>query len=185
MEDKISEFMLRVAKFEFFLINADIDLAHVETATGIIKGLNWTRLAQRVEDKYPFATFDFDNPPIRMLKETAPQYLVKSVEGRLKWDSDDEAIASWDLLLNRSFAQLRNNIAHGNKGLLPAPFTQRRTDRFLIAGHALMEFVAVTVLGYPDWNGQSRFNRRLPKSDAHASDLHMHANAKVAFRRRS
>ncbi|WCK68982.1 hypothetical protein [Agrobacterium tumefaciens] len=151
MEDKIAVFMLRVAKFEFFLMNADLSFAHVETITGIVKGLNWTRLAQRVEEAQPFAKFDFDNSPIRLFKETSPQYLVMGPEGRLKWDSDDEVIQSWDRLLNRSFAQLRNNIAHGSKGLLSAPFTHDRTEQFLIAGHVLIDFIAVRVLGYPDW----------------------------------
>ncbi|MBB1251654.1 hypothetical protein [Rhizobium sp. G21] len=66
MEEEISHYMLRAAKFEFFLVNTDINLAHVSGPKQAISGVNWTRLAQLVEHHYPFAQFDFDHPPIRM-----------------------------------------------------------------------------------------------------------------------
>lgn len=80
MEEKISQYMLRMGKFEFFLVSMDIELAHVSGANQAVMGVNWTRLAQRVENRYPFAQFDFDHPPIQMFKETAPQFLVKSFQ---------------------------------------------------------------------------------------------------------
>ncbi len=157
MEEMISQYMLRMGKFEFFLVSMDIELAHVSGANQAVMGVNWTRLAQRVENRYPFAQFDFDHPPIRMFKETAPQFLVKSDRGGLKWDSDDAAIDSWDRLFSRSFAQLRNNIAHGNKALMPAAFTHERTEQFIAAGHALMDFVGQAIFHYGDWDGPIAF----------------------------
>ena len=158
MEEEISHYMLRVAKFEFFLMSMDITLAHVNGASNAITGVNWTRLAQLVEQYHPFAHFDFDHPPIRMFKETAPQVLVKSHHDELKWDSDDVFIDSWERLFTRSFAQLRNNNAHGNKALMPAPFTYERTGQFIAAGHALMNFVGQTIFNRDDWDGPIAFS---------------------------
>jgi len=153
VEEEISHYMLRVAKFEFFLVSTDINLAHVSGANQAILGVNWTRLAQHVEHRYPFAQFDFDHPPIRIFKETAPQFLVQSDHGGVKWDSDDVFIDSWDRLFSRSFAQLRNNIAHGNKALMPTAFTYERTGQFIAAGHALMDFVGQAIFNRGDWDG--------------------------------
>ncbi len=158
MEEQISHYMLRMGKFEFFLVSMDINLAHVNGANQAIMGVNWTRFAQLVEHYYPFAQFDFDHSPIRMFKETAPQFLVKSDHGGLKWDSDDVVIDSWDRLFTRSFAQLRNNIAHGNKALIPAAFTYERTGQFIAAGHALMDFVGQAIFNRGDWDGPIAFS---------------------------
>ncbi|WP_146165120.1 hypothetical protein [Mycoplana dimorpha] len=92
-----------------------------------------------------------------MFKDSAPQFLVKADDGRLKWDSDEAVIDSWDRLFSRSFAQLRNNIAHGNKALMPAAFTHERTEKFLVAGHALMDFVAQAIFFRTDWDGPIAF----------------------------
>jgi hypothetical protein len=153
MEDQIAQFLLRAAKLEFFLANADVQLVHLRPAgqLNIVSGVNWTAVAQRIEAKYPFAAFDFALAPFGLFKETAPQYLVWSSENRFKWDSDDNPINSWDRLLSRSYAQLRNNIAHGNKLQMPAAFTHERTAAFLDAGNALIEFIASDVFARPHW----------------------------------
>ncbi len=49
MEHEISNYMLRMGKFEFFLMNIDIGRAHVHGSSQIIMGVNWTRLAQKVK----------------------------------------------------------------------------------------------------------------------------------------
>jgi len=151
MEAKISQFILKVSKFEFFLINTDITLAHFDRATGAVTGLNWTRLAALIEAEMPFSAFNFQQSGFSIFKDTAPQYLTISPEGCLKWDSDDQPIDSWERLLSRSFAQLRNNVAHGNKAQMTAPFTLGRTEGFLNAGDNLIEFIAEHVFHNPDW----------------------------------
>ncbi len=153
MEEEISQFMLAAAKFEFFLVNRDIRFAHVSKVRGldVVAGVNWTAVAYRIESQFPFTDFDFTDRGILIFKETAPQYLTVGSGGALKWDSDDAPIDSWDRLLSRSFAQLRNNVAHGNKLHMAAPFTYGRTAKFLPAGHALMDFVAIEVCGQPGW----------------------------------
>ncbi len=157
MDEKIARFMLKVSKFEFFLINTDINLARIHKTTGNVIGLDWARLADVVEAKNPFSEFDFQQTAFSMLKDTTPQYLVITPERRLKWDSDDQPIDSWERLLLRSFAQLRNNIAHGNKAQMPAPFTHDRTTGFLNAGDALIEFIAEHVFHDPGWQTPIEF----------------------------
>lgn len=153
LEEQIARFMLRVSKFEFYLVNADRDLARTISVKGldIIAGINWSRLAQRLESRQPFSQFDFGKSPFGIFKDTAPQYLIKRSDGRLTWDSDDEPIESWERFITRSFAQLRNNVAHGNKGQMTAPFTHDRTEKFLRAGFAFIEFIAEEVFGDPTW----------------------------------
>ena len=154
MEEKISRFMLAAAKFEFFLVNRDIRLARVANVRGldVVVGVNWAAIAACIEARFPFVDVDFAQRGFSIFKETAPQYLTVGRGGALKWDSDDIPIDSWDKLLSRSFAQLRNNVAHGNKHQMASPFTYGRTVEFLQAGHTLMDFVAIQVFGETDWN---------------------------------
>jgi hypothetical protein len=153
VEDEIARFMLRAAKFEFFLANTGIELAQLRPLGhfNIVTGVNWTNVANRVEAKYPFEAFDFKITEFNIFRDTAPQYLVWDVERGFKWDSDNAPIDSWDRLLSRGYAQLRNNIAHGNKFQIPAAFTYERTATFLQAGHALIEFIASNVFSHPHW----------------------------------
>lgn len=153
MEDRISKFMLKVSKFEFYLINRNVSLAKTRLQNGMsrVEGVDWHLLARSVEQIFPFAEFDFSTSGFEVFRETAPQYLVAQGGFHLKWDSDDDPIDSWGRLLGRSFAQLRNNIAHGNKAHLPAPFTQSRTEQFLDGGERLIDFIAVQVFGDPGW----------------------------------
>lgn len=153
MEDRIALFMLKVSKFEFYLINKNTDLAHVRSHNGLekVEGIDWQRLAATVEGKIPFSEFNFDVCRFGIFRGTVPQYLVKASDGRLKWDSDNDPIDSWERLLTRGFAQLRNNIAHGNKAQLPAPFTHDRTKQFLEGGEVLIDFLASQVFDDPVW----------------------------------
>lgn len=151
IEYTISEFMLRASKFEFFLVNLDQQFAHVEVANNVVKGVNWSRVAITIEDLFPFDCFDFENSDFDVFSTTVPQRLVIQVGGGLKWDSEQVDINSWNTLLARGYAQLRNNIAHGNKAQLSAPFTHDRTLKFIQAGNALIDFIASDVLRKPDW----------------------------------
>lgn len=159
MEEEIARLLMKMAKFEFYLVNSDSDLAHTRKTNrfDVISGINWTKLADKLERKVPFAAFDFEKTALHIFKETAPQYLVRADGGRLKWDSDDVNIDSWERLLSRSYAQLRNNLAHGNKAQMPAPFTYDRTAQLLEAGHALIEFISREAFNDPHWETPIRF----------------------------
>lgn len=142
LDEEIADFMLLAAKLEFFLVNFDQAFAHVDGRTKAITGVNWDRVGQSLEGMYPFSEFDFATSGFQLFKETAPQYLTVKEDGGLKWDSDEVEVSSWPILLGRGYAQLRNNVAHGNKAQLPAPFTQGRTREFLEAGRCLVRFIA-------------------------------------------
>jgi hypothetical protein len=142
LDDKIADFMLLAAKFEFFLVNLDQAFAHVNGTTRVVTGVNWDRVGQSLEGKHPFDEFDFAGSGLQIFKETAPQFLIAPENGGLKWDSDEVKVSSWQILLRRGYAQLRNNVAHGNKAQLPGPFTYHRTEQFLEAGHYLIHFIA-------------------------------------------
>ncbi|WP_299648436.1 hypothetical protein [uncultured Tateyamaria sp.] len=157
MDDKIAEFILLAAKMEFFLVNLDQDFAHVDGETRVIRGVNWNRIGQSLEDMYPFADFDFEGSGFQILKETLPQYLVAKENGGLKWDSEDVVVSSWQTLLGRSYAQLRNNVAHGNKAQLPAPFTHNRTKDLLEAGHCLIHFIGGAYSHDDSWSYAIQF----------------------------
>ena len=152
--------MMTVSKFEFFLINENIELARIKEDNHLQKltGLDWQKLAVLIEKKYPFSNFKFEDSGFSVFKVTAPQYLVKSPEtGKPKWDSDECIIDSWGKLLNRSFSQFRNNIAHGNKGQLLAPFTNARTEEFMAGGYALIGFVADQIFEQENWEMEIAF----------------------------
>jgi hypothetical protein len=149
--------MLLAAKFEFFLVNLDQRFAKVNRVTRTITGVNWDRIGRSLEDKRPFHEFDFAVSGFQIFKETAPQFLVARENGGLKWDSDEVEISSWQLLLTRGYAQLRNNVAHGNKAQLPAPFTQGRTIEFIKAGHSLIHFVAGAYSSDDTWGNPVQF----------------------------
>lgn len=142
MDEEISKFMLLAAKLEFFLVNLDHNFAHVHTETRVVRGVNWDRVGQSLEARHPFEEFNFSKSGFQIFKDTVPQRLVAKDGGGLKWDSDEVSVSSWQVLLGRSYAQLRNNVAHGNKSQLPSPFTQDRTSKFLEAGHNLIQFIA-------------------------------------------
>lgn len=153
MEEEIAAFMMKEAKFEFFLVNCDPNLAHTKDVRGltVISGINWKALADYVEAKFPFKGFDFKLSGFKIFKDTAPQYLVLNKNGNLGWDSDDLSVDSWDQLLSRGFAQFRNNVAHGNKHHMAAPFTHERTREFLAAAPVLIDFIASNVFDMPGW----------------------------------
>ncbi len=157
LDEEISEFMLLAAKLEFFLVNLDQAFAHVNEKTRVVRGINWDRIGQSLEDKHPFAKFDFERSGFQLFKETIPQLLVAKKGGGLKWDSDEIEVSSWQVLLGRSYAQLRNNVAHGNKAQLPAAFTHDRTKEFLKAGHQLIHFIAGAHSSNETWNYAVQF----------------------------
>lgn len=142
MDNRIASFMLLAAKFEFFLINVSNDFAHIDGTTGAVRGVNWDRVGNALEERNPFDGFDFKGCEFEVFKQTLPMFLKFNQDGRLKWDSEEIEINSWATLLGRSYAQLRNNVAHGNKAQLAAPFRQGKTAEFLAAGENLIHFIA-------------------------------------------
>ena len=157
MDEEIANFMLLAAKLEFFLVNFDQTFAQVDGKTQVVRGINWHRIGQSLEVKHPFTGFDFAGSGFQLFKETAPQLLVVKEGGGLKWDSDEIEVSSWQILLGRSYAQLRNNVAHGNKAQLPAPFTHDRTREFLEAGRRLIHFIAGAHSSDANWSNAIQF----------------------------
>jgi len=150
IEKEISSFMLRFSKFEFYLIDM---LPELIIASGCpkcadrkITGLDWNKLAAKLEKKITFACIKSKNMNFHMLIDQHPQYLVITPENKIKWDSDVFPINSWNDLLVKGLAQLRNNIAHGNKNHITAPFTHERTKDFLISANYLLNFIIETLL---------------------------------------
>lgn len=157
MDEEIASFMLLAAKFEFFMVNLDQTFAHLDGQTRVVRGVNWDRIGQSLEAMHPFTEFDFAGSGFHLFKETTPQFLVAREGGGLAWDSNEVEISSWQTLLGRSYAQLRNNIAHGNKSQLPAPFTHDRTEQFLEAGRCLIHFVAGAHSSNDSWSYEIQF----------------------------
>jgi hypothetical protein len=157
VDKEIASFMLLAAKLEFFLLNLDQSFAHVDGQTRAVSGVNWERIGQSLEIKHPFADFEFASSGFQVFKDTVPQVLVAKEGGGLKWDSDDVDVSSWPILLRRSYAQLRNNVAHGNKAQLPAPFTHDRTGEFLQAGTRLIHFIADAHSSNATWSYEVQF----------------------------
>ncbi|MGS4991009.1 hypothetical protein ACVDG9_23795 [Roseibium sp. RP-7] len=157
MDRDIARFMIDAAKFEFFVVNLDLRFAHIDPVTNAVTGVNWELLGQAMEEIFPFDEFDFSNSDFEIFRLTVPQKLVVSELGGLKWDSEEVEVSSWRVLLGRSYAQLRNNVAHGNKAQLPAYFTRERTAEFLIAGRNLIDFIAEALSGDKSWKGPIHF----------------------------
>ena len=153
MEEEIARFMIRAAKFEFYLVNKDRSLAQTRDvgALRVVAGVNWVMLAHKLQERHPFAMFNFYDTSFGIFVQTVPQFLVKTSDDRLAWDSDDPPIDCWDKLLCRGYSQLRNNIAHGNKEQVPAPFTIERTIQFIRAGDALVDFIAQELFAEVAW----------------------------------
>ncbi|RDD65289.1 hypothetical protein DU478_15390 [Thalassococcus profundi] len=158
LDEEISKFMLLAAKLEFFLVNLTQDFAHVDGETRVVRGVNWDRIGQSLEGKHPFEEFDFVGSGFQVFKRTTPQLLVAKDGSGLKWDSDEIEVWSWQVLLGRSYAQLRNNVAHGNKAQLSAPFTHDRTREFLEAGHHLIHFIAGEYSSDESWSYAIQFS---------------------------
>lgn len=152
VEREISSFLIRFAKFEYFLISKKNEIAMVDGGDQLcrVNGVNWGTVAKLLEEKHKFSGFDFSKTKFFFLKENSPQLLCFQL-GNLKWDSDSPTIDSWERLLTRSFAQLRNNIAHGSKSHLPAQFTSERTRQFVIASTGLIEFIALEIMQDKNW----------------------------------
>lgn len=157
MDEEIAEFMLLASKLEFFLVNLNQDFAHVDGTTKVITGVNWDRVGQSLEGMHPFNKFEFAASGFQVFKETAPQFLTVNENGGLKWDSDEVEVSSWQVLLRRGYAQLRNNVAHGNKAQLPAPFTHDRTKEFLEGGRWLIHFIAEVHSSDSTWSYAVQF----------------------------
>ncbi|AUQ97647.1 MULTISPECIES: hypothetical protein [Phaeobacter] len=158
MDEEISRFMLLAARLEFFLVNLTHEFAHVDSETRVVRGVNWDQVGQSLEGIRPFEDFDFSKSGFQIFKDTIPQRLVAKNGGGLKWDSDEIKVSSWQVLLGRSYAQVRNNVAHGNKAQLSAPFTHDRTKDLLEAGHHLIHFIAGEYSSDESWSNAIQFS---------------------------
>ncbi len=150
IENKIANFMLHLSKFEFFLITFGDNEFALKNCNNKITGVNWIKLGKVVASKYTFSEFDFAERGFEIFKKTTPQFLVKT-ENRVKWDSEDITVDSWKILFTKGLAQLRNNIAHGNKACPPVSSRARYTEKFIDAAEALIDFVTKDVLKSPNW----------------------------------
>jgi hypothetical protein len=158
IESEIAQYMLRFAKFEFFLLSSDPTLGTLDENYKPKRiSLDWQKVAQRVEQRCPFQTFKPHTFDFAVFFNESPQYLTLDENDELKWDSNDPSFDSWLVVLTRSLLQFRNNIAHGNKGCIPAPFTADRTIEFMKAGHALMNFLSDVLFDIVDWDSDIYF----------------------------
>lgn len=157
MESTISEFMLLAAKFEFFLATHNRNFVHIDGTTHKVIGMNWENVATSLSTAYPFNSFDFASSGFEYLVKTVPQHLIWPPDAAPRWDSEEVDVNSWHILIQKGYAQVRNNVAHGNKALLPAPFTPERTEKFIIAATALIHFVVEAHEGSPYWNAEIHF----------------------------
>ena len=143
--------MMRFSKFEFFLMRMDPAFVRTNAERRVV-GVQWEAVASKVEAAFPWASFDFGASGFEIFRNEPPQYLTLRDDDELDWDSDVQPVDSWSRLLTRSFAQLRNNIAHGSKGNPPRPFTHGRTRQFLSAGDAMMPFLAKGLFPGQHWD---------------------------------
>ncbi|MGE0269576.1 MAG: hypothetical protein AB7S78_14090 [Candidatus Omnitrophota bacterium] len=155
IEQEISDLLLRFAKLEFYLINKNSEFARTESIGKMTKitGFDWQKVAPVIQDKASFQCYDFKNSPFKILKDEPPQFLTitQDCNKKIKWDSDDTPINSWDRFLTRSVAQIRNNIAHGNKAHIPAPFTADRTQKYIAAVNEFFEFLMEDIFDDKHW----------------------------------
>ncbi|RZS76894.1 hypothetical protein EV217_5126 [Phyllobacterium myrsinacearum] len=156
MEQQLAEYMMRFAKFEFFLMRVDPGFVQ-KNKENRVTGVQWDMLANEVEKVFPWATFDFDNSGFAIFKDQPPQYLIIREDHSLDWDGDADPVDDWSKLLTKSFAQFRNNIAHGSKGNPPRPFTHGRTPVFLAAGHNLMNFLTAGLFDGWYWDEELHY----------------------------
>jgi|GEM_PF-5963767 len=140
LEQKISDYLIRCAKFEYFLIRHNPSFAKTNT-DGKITGVNWKELAKAIEELHPFSGAI---PDFAILKSDPPGFLVAE-SGKIDWKKNPAKIDTWKKLLISSFAQLRNNIAHGSKAH-PAEASPDRALKLIEAGDRLMVFIAQNVL---------------------------------------
>lgn len=158
MDDEISDFMLLASKLEFSLVNSYPHFAKLEGEKRLVVGVNWDIVGQKLEESQPFHDFDFPSSGFQIFRETVPQRLVARDTFGLKWDSEAVEVTSWRVLLWRGYAQLRNNVAHGNKAHLAAPFTRGRTREFLEAGRQLISFIAIELSLDEAWDSAIVFS---------------------------
>jgi hypothetical protein len=156
LEEAIAQLMLKMGKFEFFLVIWDKSLARRNGV--VVTGVDWTSVGNLIELHHKFSDFDFPSSGFEIFQTSAHQYLTIDRNGNLKWDSDDDPISSWSRLMSRSYAQLRNNIAHGNKAQMSAPFTHDRTEEFIISAHALIDFIATEIMRCAHWETEIYFS---------------------------
>lgn len=156
MEQHIAKLMVRMAKFEFFMIKSRHDLAQVN-GNGKVEGFQYSVLANLVEDVVPFNRFDFDESNFSIFRYEPPQYLVLR-NNVLSWDGDGFEISNWEALLTKSYAQLRNNLAHGSKSLQAVQFTHGRSSLYLAAGHAVIDFIGSDVFKNPNWEASLEYS---------------------------
>lgn len=150
MEELVSRAMLRISKFEFYLLSRDVGLARLGADRKVI-GIDYEKLAEKIEPIHEFNEFDFENSDFKIFKNEPPQFIVLREDQTLQWYSDCIAVTNWKLFFKHGYVQLRNNLAHGNKNFPAFHFTSGRTEQYLKAADALIDFVSAGILNDPDW----------------------------------
>lgn len=147
-EERLSQYLLRAVKFEFYLISEEPTFAQTN-GSGRVTGIQWGKVAKKIEDKK--CSFKEIPDSFIVLKKNPPRFLRKE-DNQLTWSKrDDVAIESWRCLLKKGLAQLRNNIAHGSKALPHMDVEQGRVESLLEAGTALMGFIAKELFSDNNW----------------------------------
>ncbi len=145
IEQEISDYLTRSTKFEYFLIHHNPSFAKRKSDKKII-GINWEALADHIERSHSFATATQN---FSTLKSQPPGFLVIRNE-QVEWEPNCAIIETWKDFLINSFAQLRNNVAHGSKAH-PSNSAPDRARKLVREGNALMTFIAKDVLHVDSW----------------------------------
>lgn len=148
LEKSLALYLLSAAKFEFYLIEKNIAFAKLN-GSGKVIGVDWSEVAVELEQKQIFARMDMVNLLFATLKSEPPFYLISN-HNSPEWKKFEGNIESWDDLLKYGLAQLRNNIAHGSKGLAHMGQPDRAIP-LMKAGRALMCFIADALFDNKNW----------------------------------
>ncbi|WP_425073713.1 hypothetical protein [Sagittula sp. S175] len=159
-EEDIAGFMMRASKLEFAIVQRDCQ-RFARTARGDptkVVGYDVEPVSEALEAAQPFSVGYANSKVFGFLAEHSPSWLVR-VEGQLGWSARHDFSAaeqSW-LQTLKNYAQLRNNVAHGNK-MLPAAETGDRTEAFLGAARNFQDEVA-RLLDLQGWNADIQFSQ--------------------------
>lgn len=155
LQENIERYIASAAKFEFYLISKDCRLAKTDSHDNV-QGVCWDELAQQLESRKKFHEFDQNSSGFAFFWSDEPKKLMLKSNGgvqELDWRKQDggaSELDGWLALLTTRLHRLRCNVAHGSKAL-PPQGDQTRSKQFLLAGWALMSWIAEVCWEEPDW----------------------------------
>lgn len=100
LEEHLALYLLRAAKFEFYLIEKDAACAKTNNENKIT-GVNWSEIAKNLESKSPFSETNISS--FAILKNEPPYYLSRN-GNQLEWEKSNASIESWTSLLINGLA---------------------------------------------------------------------------------